>query len=120
GRGEGECEGAMLKLCQQQNACFSSGTRSIACAMVARMDLGIRGRTAMVAAASKGLGRAIAGALVKEGARVSICARSAETLAAVEKELGVLAVPVDVTRPEDLSRWHDTTVERLAAPALLA
>jgi 3-oxoacyl-[acyl-carrier protein] reductase len=38
------------------------------------MELGIRGRTAMVAAGSKGLGRAIATALVAEGARVSIAA----------------------------------------------
>jgi 3-oxoacyl-[acyl-carrier protein] reductase len=87
--------------------------------MLSAMDLGIRGRTAMVAAASKGLGRAIAAALVKEGARVSICARSAETLETVGKELGVLAVPVDVTRAADIERWHAATVERLGAPSLL-
>lgn len=44
------------------------------------MELGVRGRTAMVAAGSKGLGRVIATALVREGARVSICARSAGPL----------------------------------------
>src|SRR5262249_57342148 len=94
------------------------------CAMLRAMDLGIRGRTAMVAAASKGLGKAIAAALVKEGARVSIAARSAEPLAATERQLraaggDVLALPVDVTRAEDLERWHAATVERFGAPALL-
>ncbi len=88
------------------------------------MELGIRGRTAMVAAASKGLGRAIAGALVREGARVAIGARSTGPLADAERELRaaggeVLAMAVDVTRSEDLERWHAATVERLGAPALL-
>jgi 3-oxoacyl-[acyl-carrier protein] reductase len=78
----------------------------------------------MVAAASKGLGKAIAVALVKEGARVSIAARSAEPLAATERELraaggDVLALQVDVTRAEDLERWHAATVEKLGAPALV-
>src|SRR4051794_28939379 len=48
--------------------------------IVPRMDLGIRNRVAMVAAASKGLGRAIAEALAAEGCRVSICSRSLESL----------------------------------------
>jgi 3-oxoacyl-[acyl-carrier protein] reductase len=88
------------------------------------MDLGLQGRTAMVAAGSKGLGRAIAAALVREGVRVSICARSAGPLADTEQALRaaggeVLAMPVDVTRAEDLARWHAATVERLGAPALV-
>jgi len=48
------------------------------------MELGIRGRTAMVAAGSKGLGLAIATALVREGARVSIGARTPGPLAQAE------------------------------------
>jgi 3-oxoacyl-[acyl-carrier protein] reductase len=88
------------------------------------MELGIRGRTAMVAAGSKGLGRAIATALVHEGARVSIGARSPGPLAETEQALRaaggeVLAMPVDVSKPEDLERWHAATVERFGAPALL-
>lgn len=88
------------------------------------MDLGIRGRVAMVAAGSKGLGRAIATSLVAEGARVSICARSPgpleETEAALRRAGGdVLAMAVDVTQPDDLARWHATTVSRLGAPSLL-
>jgi 3-oxoacyl-[acyl-carrier protein] reductase len=45
------------------------------------MDLGLTGRVAIVAAASKGLGRAVAEELTHEGARVAICARTAGTLA---------------------------------------
>lgn len=88
------------------------------------MELGIRGRTAMVAAGSKGLGRAIAAALVREGARVSICARTPEPLREAEQALraaggDVMATAVDVTKPEDLERWHGATVARMGAPALL-
>src|SRR5689334_20610641 len=88
------------------------------------MELGIRGRTAMVAAGSKGLGRAIALALAGEGARVSIGARSAGPLAEAEQALRaaggeVLAMQVDVSRAEDLERWHAATVEKLGAPSLV-
>jgi 3-oxoacyl-[acyl-carrier protein] reductase len=44
------------------------------------MDLGLKGRVAIVAAASKGLGLAVATELAREGAEVAICARSAERL----------------------------------------
>jgi len=44
------------------------------------MDLGLRGRVAIVAAASKGLGRAVAEALAGEGAEIAICARTAADL----------------------------------------
>lgn len=78
----------------------------------------------MVAAGSKGLGRAIALALVNEGAKVSICARSPGPLAETEQALraaggDVLAMSVDVSKPDDLERWHTTTVARLGAPALV-
>jgi len=77
------------------------------------MELGIQGRVAMVAAASKGLGRAAAAALVAEGCKVSICGRDKTTLEATAKELGegVLAVPCDVTRASELEAWYRATVE---------
>ncbi len=88
------------------------------------MELGIRGRTAMVAAGSKGLGRAIATALAQEGARVSIGARSPGPLAEVEQAVRaaggeVLTMAVDVGKAEDLERWHAATVERFGEPALV-
>jgi len=45
------------------------------------MDLGLSGRVAIIAAASKGLGRAVAEELAREGAQVAICSRSADALA---------------------------------------
>ena len=54
------------------------------------MDLGIRGKVAMVAAGSKGLGRAAALALAAEGCAVSICGRGAEALASTKAELEAL------------------------------
>jgi 3-oxoacyl-[acyl-carrier protein] reductase len=52
------------------------------------MDLGIDGRVALVMGASKGIGRGIAGALAREGARVAIASRSRERLDATAAELG--------------------------------
>src|SRR5882757_87659 len=45
-----------------------------------RMDLGLRGRVAIVAAESKGLGRAVAEELAQEGAHVAICSREAKSI----------------------------------------
>ena len=52
------------------------------------MDLGLRGRVALVTGASKGIGRAIASALVEEGARVAISSRSQENIDATASEIG--------------------------------
>lgn len=58
------------------------------------MDLGISGRRAAVAAASKGLGLATARALVAEGVHVAICGRDEERINAAAAQLGELAVPI--------------------------
>lgn len=54
------------------------------------MDLGIRNKVAIVAAASKGLGKAIARELALEGARVAICARGEQELKKTQQELQAL------------------------------
>ena len=85
------------------------------------MDLGIRNRVAMVAAASKGLGRAIAETLAAEGCRLSICSRSIESLAPVRDTIGgeTLAVACDVSNASDLQRWFDQTVAQLGPVDIL-
>jgi len=81
------------------------------------VDLGLKDKVAVVAGASQGLGRAVAEALVAEGARVALCARTATTLEATAEEIRratgaeVLAVPADVTRPADVERVVNTAVE---------
>jgi 3-oxoacyl-[acyl-carrier protein] reductase len=74
------------------------------------MDLQLKGKTALILAASKGLGKACALALAKEGADVVIGARNPETLDRTAEEIRslgggrVLAVPVDVNKTEDAER----------------
>jgi 3-oxoacyl-[acyl-carrier protein] reductase len=74
------------------------------------MDLGLKGRVALVAAASRGLGRAIAEALAAEGAKVGICAREAEALEAARQEIAsrtgaeVHGVVADVSTTEGIAR----------------
>jgi 3-oxoacyl-[acyl-carrier protein] reductase len=81
------------------------------------MDLGLSGKSAMVAAASKGIGKAIALSLAREGAKVSISARTPDTLEAARRELlqlapaeRVMAMPCDVTRAADIEQWFQKTV----------
>ncbi len=72
------------------------------------MDLGLKGKSVLVAAGSRGIGRAVAEAFVREGAVVTICARDAAVLERTRAELAQLgtvrAVSADVTRGEDVLR----------------
>lgn len=82
------------------------------------MDLGLSGKVALVTAASKGIGKAVAEELAKEGAKVSICARGKEDLENATKEIRkhgreVLASQADVTKAEDVQRVVDQTVKVL-------
>jgi len=78
------------------------------------MDLGLEGKTALVAAASKGLGKAIAAGLAAEGCRVAICARNTQGLKdAVEEiknqtDVDVLGVKADVTSKKQIESLVQT------------
>jgi NAD(P)-dependent dehydrogenase (short-subunit alcohol dehydrogenase family) len=77
------------------------------------MDLGLRGKCAVVTAASKGIGRSIALRLAAEGASVGICARGEPALRETERELlelggRVWAAPCDVASPGALNDFLDS------------
>src|SRR5262245_42730424 len=78
------------------------------------MDLGLRGKVALVAASSQGLGYAIAHELAAEGASLVMCARGEERLQAAARAIaaatGATTLPVvtDVSRPEEIRRLADT------------
>jgi NAD(P)-dependent dehydrogenase (short-subunit alcohol dehydrogenase family) len=69
----------------------------------------LRDKAAVVTGASRGIGRAIAEAFAREGARVAICGRSQETLDAVAREIGPAVMPVacHVGRPADIRAMVD-------------
>ena len=89
------------------------------------MDLGLTGKVAMVASASKGLGFGVARVLAAEGALVSIASRNAEAIAGAGRQIAgetgrdVLATPVDVQKGDDLTAWHARTVEKFGGVDLL-
>jgi 3-oxoacyl-[acyl-carrier protein] reductase len=74
------------------------------------MDLGLKGRTAIVCGASAGIGLGTAEALADEGANVAMFARRRELLEREADRLGALAVRGDVTNPRDLERLVDQTL----------
>ena len=82
------------------------------------MDLGLKGKVALVAAASRGLGRAVAEELAAEGASLVLCARGTEALnearESIELNTGadVLAVTADVAIAGDVARVVDSARER--------
>jgi 3-oxoacyl-[acyl-carrier protein] reductase len=89
------------------------------------VDLGLKNRVAIVAAASKGLGRAAAFELAKEGARVVICSRKEAEIGQAATDLRrdtgaeILPMAVDVTRAGDIERLVAKTVETWGAIDIL-
>lgn len=89
------------------------------------MDFGLGGKVAAVAAASQGIGKAIALELAREGARVAICARNESGLRAAASEIQeatrgeVYPVVADVSRKEDAERFVEETAKRYAGLDIL-
>ena len=81
------------------------------------MDLGLKGKVAMVSGASRGIGRAIVLGLASEGCRLSLCARGKEGVERVAQEVQqvgaeVIALAGDVTSEADARRWVEATQKR--------
>src|SRR5262245_31912678 len=79
------------------------------------MDLGLKGKVAMVAGASRGLGFAVAQALASEGAFVSIASRDEASIRAAGERLGcdaVLTTPLDVRSADGILGWARATEDR--------
>src|SRR3954462_684602 len=82
------------------------------------MDLGLQNKVALVAAASRGLGRAVAEELAAEGASLIICSRKAEAIERVAGEIeaatraAVLGLPADVSNPADVATLVAGGLER--------
>jgi NAD(P)-dependent dehydrogenase (short-subunit alcohol dehydrogenase family) len=89
------------------------------------MDLGLRGRVALVTGGSRGIGRATALGLAREGARVAIAARDPEALAEAAEAIGTasgappLTIACDCTRPEDVERTVATVARDLGPIEIL-
>jgi 3-oxoacyl-[acyl-carrier protein] reductase len=91
------------------------------------MDLGLRGKTAVVAAASRGLGKAVALALAREGANVVMFSRDDAAIQAAAREVQdaadgsvqVVGVAANATNPVDLERVVRTAVDRFGGVDIL-
>ncbi|MCU1367909.1 MAG: short-chain dehydrogenase [Ilumatobacteraceae bacterium] len=89
------------------------------------MDLDLVGRTALVTGGSRGIGRAIARALAAEGARVAICARSADAVAATVQELrdqtgaDVIGLVADMGSRDDIVALVDRVAVALGPVQIL-
>jgi NAD(P)-dependent dehydrogenase (short-subunit alcohol dehydrogenase family) len=89
------------------------------------MDLGLQGKVALITGGSKGIGRAVATSLAREGARVAICARRQDALDRAAKEIGdgtgveVLPISGDMSKPGDAERVVAAVIARLGRVDIL-
>lgn len=88
------------------------------------MDLGLKGKVAMVAGASRGLGFAVAEALAREGAIVSMSSSNQTSIDEASKRLtaggaNVMTAAVDVRSADQIAAWTAQTIERFGGVDLL-
>ncbi len=88
------------------------------------MDLGLKGKVAMITGASRGIGRAITLGLVAEGCRVSVCARGQEGVDQLAQEIRqrggeALTLAIDVTNEAEARRWVEETRKRFGQVDIL-
>ena len=89
------------------------------------MDLGIKGRAAIVTGASRGIGRETARQFLEEGVRVMICGRNAETLEKTRAELAqqtggeIHALVADMTKEADVARLVDAAKQKFGTVDIL-
>ncbi|HEV7391815.1 MAG TPA: SDR family NAD(P)-dependent oxidoreductase, partial [Burkholderiales bacterium] len=89
------------------------------------MDLGIKGRSAIVTGGSRGIGRETARQFLEEGVRVTICGRNAETLERTRAELAkqtggeVHAVIADTMKQADIERLVASAKQRFGTVDIL-
>src|SRR5579883_3123651 len=82
------------------------------------MNCGLKGRVALVAASSQGLGKAVAFGLAREGAKLAMCARTAPTLETAAEEIRretgaeVFTRAFDVTSYDEVRRFVADTAAR--------
>jgi len=89
------------------------------------MDLGIKGRSAIVTGGSRGIGREAARQFLEEGVRVMICGRNKDTLDETRNELArttggeVQAVVADTTKEADLARLMEAAKQKFGTVDIL-
>ena len=89
------------------------------------MDLGLKGKTAFVAAASKGLGRAIAEEFAREGTKVAMCSREEAAISAAAKDIAtktrgdVLPIAADLSTTEGCETFVQTAVAKYGGVDIL-